>query len=299
MTAPAWLWIVFTLVAALAQTYRNVFQRELTATLGTVGATHVRFLYGLPFGLLFLVIVLLVSREALPIPTAEAIAWTVVGALTQIAATALLLAAMQTSSFVVVTAYIKTEPMQVALFGLVLLGDHLTLGLALAIIVATVGVTIMSWPRRDLTELFSWRPLALGLGAAALFGLSAVGFRGAIAAMPSQNFVVNASTALAMGLTMQTIALSAYLLLRDAATLRAIFAAWRQSLPAGFMGAFASQGWFLAFALESAARVRTLALVEIFFAQIVSRQMFRQTSSPREWLGIALIVIGVIWLLNG
>lgn len=298
MVAP-WFWIVFTLVAALAQTFRNAFQRELTTTLGTVGATHVRFLYGLPFGVLFLALVLLLGGEALPMPTGTAIAWTIVGALTQIAATGLLLAAMQSTSFVVVTAYTKTEPIQVALFGLVLLGDHLTLSLALAIIVATVGVTIMSWPRRDLAELFSWRPLALGLGAAALFGLSAVGFRGAIAAMPGANYVVNASTTLVLGLTMQTITLSAYLLVRDAAALRTIFAAWRQSLPAGFMGAFASQAWFLAFALESAARVRTLALVEILFAQIVSRQLFRQNTGAREWLGIGLIAIGVIWLLMG
>ena len=43
------LWAVFTLIAAAAQTARNAMQRELTATLGTVGATHVRFLFGFPF----------------------------------------------------------------------------------------------------------------------------------------------------------------------------------------------------------------------------------------------------------
>jgi uncharacterized membrane protein len=67
---------------------------------------------------------------------------------------------------------------------------------------------------------------------------------------------------------------------------------------AGFMGAFASQMWFLAFALESAAKVRTLALVEIFFAQLVSRSLFKQGLASREGLGIGLIVIGVIILLN-
>ena len=42
------------------------------------------------------------------------------------------------------------------------------------------------------------------------------------------------------------------------------------------MGAFASQMWFLAFALETAAKVRTLALVEILFAQVISRNLFKQ-----------------------
>ena len=50
----SWLWAVFTLLAAAGQTARNAMQRELTASLGTVGATHVRFLFGFPFALVFL-----------------------------------------------------------------------------------------------------------------------------------------------------------------------------------------------------------------------------------------------------
>ena len=34
-TAPPWLWIALTVGAALAQTFRNAAQRQLTATLGT------------------------------------------------------------------------------------------------------------------------------------------------------------------------------------------------------------------------------------------------------------------------
>jgi len=48
------LWIPATLAAAGAQTARNAMQRRLTETIGTVGATQVRFLYGFPFALLFL-----------------------------------------------------------------------------------------------------------------------------------------------------------------------------------------------------------------------------------------------------
>ncbi len=114
---------MFTVIAAASQTLRNATQRELTATLGTVGATHVRFLFGFPFALVFPRRVLIASGEALPRPGAVYWAWVLDGALAQIAATALMLAAMNDRSFVVVYAYIKTEPVQVALFGLVLLGD--------------------------------------------------------------------------------------------------------------------------------------------------------------------------------
>jgi hypothetical protein len=112
-----WLWALFTLVAAAAQTVRNAAQRELTAKLGTVGATHVRFLFGFPFALVFLAGVMVALDQGLPQPPPAFWPWVMLGALTQIAATALMLAAMNDRSFVVVYAYIKTEPVQAALFG--------------------------------------------------------------------------------------------------------------------------------------------------------------------------------------
>src|SRR5436190_4979483 len=143
MSDSSWLWALFTVIAAVSQTVRNAAQRELTATLGTVGATHVRFLFGFPFALLFLAVVLIASGAPLPHPGAVYWAWVVDGALTQIAATALMLAAMNDRSFVVVYAYIKTEPVQVALFGLIILGDPVTPSMAFAILLATCGVLIV------------------------------------------------------------------------------------------------------------------------------------------------------------
>jgi drug/metabolite transporter (DMT)-like permease len=293
-----WLWAVFTVVASGGQVLRNAMQKELTATLGTVGATHVRFLFGLPFAVLFLTLVLAATRAPLPVLNTVTIAWTVVAAVAQIAATALLLAVMQARSFVVTTAYVKTEPVQVAIFGLAFLGDRVTPGLALAILIATAGVLIVSWPRSNSAEVFSWKPTALGIGSGALFALAAVGYRGGIRALDTPNFVVAASTTLVLGLVIQTAMLTAYLALADRANLLAIFRAWRPSLFAGFMGAFASQMWYLAFALETAAKVRTLALVEILFAQVVSRNLFKQSLASREAVGIALIIAGVVLLLN-
>ena len=295
-----WLWIVFVLVAALGQTVRNVLQRSLSGPLGTAGATYVRFVYGLPFAILFFVAILIVTGEAIPLPDLAAVLWTAAGALTQVAATAMLLMAMQGRSFVVVTAYTKTEPIQVAIFGLVLLGDHLTLPVTSAIILATIGVVLMSWPKKEsAATLFAWRPTLLGIGAASLFGLSAVSYRGAIVGLEGGSYLVNASATLVLALVLQTAAILVWLGLRDRRTLKAMLAEWKPSLPAGFVGALASQAWFLAFALETAARVRTLGLVEILFAQVLARRVFGQNVGWREWLGIALVAVGVIWLLQG
>jgi len=286
------LWAVFTIIAAAAQTARNAMQRELTTTLGTVGATHVRFLFGFPFALLSLLGVLIVSGLPLPHPNLMFWPWIAVGFLAQIAATALMLATMNDRSFVVTIAYIKTEPVQVALFGFVLLGDKVTPLLALAILVATAGVVVMSL-KPGAVAAGGVRPTLLGLISGGMFGISAVGYRGAILDLHLANYVVAATFTLAVGLVLQAALLSVWLALRDPKALKAIIQAWRPSILAGFMGALASQFWFLAFAIATAASVRTLALVEVLFAQAISKFVFKQPTAPREAIGIVLIVIGV------
>jgi len=290
------LWAVFTLIAAGAQTVRNAMQRELTATLGTVGATHVRFLFGFPFAVLFLAGVLIVTGYGWPSTPLAFWPWTVFGAVTQIAATATMLSVMGERSFVVAYAYIKTEPVQVALFGLIFLGDHVTPMLATAIIIATAGVVLISL-KPGAGKMSTRRSTAIGLASGALFALSAIGYRGAILSLGHPHFVLSATYTLAVGLVMQAAILSLYLWLREPGVLRAIAKAWRPSLFAGFMGAFASEFWFLAFAIATAASVRTLALVEVLFAQAVTHFWFKQPTSRREITGVVLVVAGVLLLV--
>ena len=280
------LWAVFTLIAAAAQTARNAMQRELTAALGTVGATHVRFLFGFPFALVFLACVLTATGAALPSPPHAFWPWVLAGAFTQIAATATMLSVMGQRSFVVAYAYIKTEPVHVALFGLLFLGDKISALSGLAILIATAGVIVIS-PMAKFGEGGDLRSTAVGLVSGALFGLSAIGYRGAILSLQLPNFVVAATFTVTVGLIIQAAVLSLYLALRDPKVLRAIARAWRPSLFAGFMGAFASEFWFLAFAITTAANVRTLALVEVLFAQGVTRFVFKQPTTQRELVGIA------------
>lgn len=296
MNDTGWLWAVFTVIAALGQTARNAMQKELTAKLGTVGATHVRFLFGFPFAILFLIGVVLVTGRALPQPALTFWPWLLVGALTQIIATALMLAAMGERSFVVAYAYIKTEPVQVAVFGLVFLGDALSIPVGIAILIATAGVMVMS-VRPGVGLMSDLRPVLLGVGSGAMLAFSVIGYRGAILSLEDPNFVLAATFTVTLGLVLQAALLSLYLALTDAQVLRAIARAWRPSLFAGFMGAFASEFWFLAFALSTAANVRTLGLLELLFAQLVSVFIFGQKTTAREVFGIALVVIGVTLLL--
>lgn len=297
MFSIASLWIPFTITAALGQVARNAMQRSLTAPLGTWGATNIRFLFGFPFSIVFFVVVVAVTGDHVPWPTAQFWPWLLLGALCQIVGTGMMLLAMNDRSFVVTTAYLKTEAIQTAIFGFVFLGDHLTWLKVIAILIATAGVVIAALRPGGAKGFADWKPTLLGLGAAAAFALSAVGFRGAVIVVPGVSFVTAASYTLVFGLFVQTLILTVYLLFRAPDVLRKILGLWKPSMLAGFMGAFASQFWFLAFALTAAANVRTLALVEVLFAQGVAYYSFKQPLSGRELAGIVLIVIGVALLV--
>ena len=290
------IWVAATLIAAASQTGRNAAQSGLTARIGTIGATGVRFVFGLPFALVFLAVAALCQPAAqpLPLPDPAALGFAAMGALAQIAATALMLVAMHARGFAVATALIKTEPVTLALIGAALLAEPLGLARMGAIMTATCGVVMVSG--------FDWRraalaPVVIALLAGALFGLSAVGFRGAITGLDSGSFVLRASVILVITLALQSALVVLWLLLRDRAALRGMLTVWKDSLGAGFLGALASQFWFIAFALAPAANVRTLALVEVVLAQIVSGRVFHERTTPARIAGMALIVAGVSWLL--
>ncbi len=304
MGHPDWLWIPVTLWAGFAQTLRNAAQRGLTARLGTLGATLVRFLYGLPFALLWLALVLEFTGAALPVPAPGFYAWVTLGGLSQIAATALLLRAMEERNFALGVAYSKTEVIQVALFAFVALGDRLGAAALASIGVATAGVLLLSpadkaRPLRALLAGWTARPALLGLASGTGFALSAVGYRGAALAFGDAPYLAVAAATLAAALALQTVTLGGWLLARNPAVVAGAVREWRPSLFAGFMGAAASAGWFTAFAIESAARVRTLGLVELFFASVVSMKLFRERLSARELAGMALIATGIAGITLG
>ena len=294
---PLWAWA--TLAGAVAQTGRNAAQSGLTARLGTLGAANTRFLFGLPFACLFLALALWITGEALPRLTLPALAWTVTGALAQIAAAAMMLQVMRSQSFGLATAWLKVEPVLVALAGWLLLGDPLTWPMLAAIAVAVAGVLALTLkPGTGRAMLTGTGPAAMGLAAGFCFGLAAIGFRGGITALPEGGFLIRALTMLALSLAVQSLTLGLWLWFRNRQALTGSFTAWAPSLAAGFLGALASAFWFVAFSLTTAANVRTLALVEVVLALAVARFAFGQRTTARQLAGIAILLAGVVLLLN-
>lgn len=292
------LWMPVTVAAATAQVFRNGAQANLTAKIGTLGATQVRFVFGMPFAALFLGLALWIGGSAVPPISLAALGWCALGAVCQIVATALMLLVMRERAFGVAYAYIKTEPVIVALLGAVLLHDVLGWLAWVAVGVVTAGVLLASTKPSDARLLLrEGRLIFLGTLGGGLFGMSAIAFRAAIEALPSGGYVVRSLSMLALSLAIQTLLLGLWLAFRDREAFLGSLREWRVSLGAGFLGAAASSGWFIAFSLTAAANVRTLALIEMPLAALVSGRMSGKRLAGNEWAGMVVILLGLALLL--
>lgn len=298
----AWAWIPITLWAAFAQTVRNAAQRGLTSQAGTLAATLARFLYGLPFALAW--VLAMHAAGAGPVPAFDAgyFAWVAMGAVAQLLATAFLLQAMQQRNFIVGVAFSKTEVLQVALLSTLFLHEVPTWLAALAMLLATLGVVLLSLPPGKAATAAaggdggggSGKAVLFGLASGACFALSAVGFRGAALALPGSSPWLQGGWGVLWAQLLQSLLLGGWLVARNPQALVTIARVWRLSVLAGMMGALASIGWFTAMAIRPAADVRTLGLVEVFFSYLVSRRIFREKLRPAERWGLALVLLGLV-----
>jgi drug/metabolite transporter (DMT)-like permease len=297
----AWAWIPIVIWAAFSQTIRNAAQRTLTSQLGTLPATLVRFLYGLPcaVALLWLVLHFLPPGAAQPHFGPPYVAWMAVGAISQLLATALLLLAMKERNFIVAVAYSKTEVLQVALFAALFLNEFPGWFSVVAMLAATAGVVMLSAPKAVVPggeAMSPWlsRTALFGIGSGACFALAGVGYRGASLTLPGVSPWLIGAWNVVLAQALQTVLLGGYLAVRQPGSLLAILRAWRLSSVAGTMGALASMGWLTAYAMRPAADVRTLGLVEVIFSYLVSRRLFKEKLSQPEVMGLMLVTAGLV-----
>jgi len=297
------LWIPITLAASFFQTIRLAVQKWLSGRLTVMGSAFTRFLYGMPFAWIFLAVLWHTKGPPglVEWPPAFFI-WTVTGSAAQIFATILQVKVFSTRNFGVGIAYAKTEIVQAAAVGALLLGDHLPAVAIAGILVATAGVTALSvkgqaGPREILAGWTS--PAArMGMAAGTGFALSAVSFRGASLSLGLNDPFLSAAIALAASTATQTVMMAALLAWREPGQLKAVFVHWKPSLAAGITSFLGSAGWFTAMTLERVAYVRTLGLVELLFAFSLAAFWFKERPQRAEILGSLLIGAGIILVLS-
>jgi len=296
------LWIPITVFAAFMQNLRSALQKYLKGQLSTGGASYVRFFYACPFALVYLLAVKAIGGDPLPAVNGLFLLYCLLGGLCQIAFTFLLVYLFSFRNFAVGTTYSKTEIVQVALLGLVLLGDTVSPAGIFAIAIGMVGILALSVGHRSVT----WQALAsglferttvIGLLCGTCLGASVVFFRGAALALGDGDVVMRAAFALAVSLVMQTVIMGVYLLAREPGQMTAILRHWRPALAVGVSGFLASVGWFTAFTLQNAAYVRAVGQIELVFTFVVSVVYFKERTTPLELLGVALILAAILLLI--
>ncbi len=298
------LWVPITIAAAFCQNARSALQKHLTGQLTNLGAAYVRFLYAWPFALIYLFG--LHQWAGMDYPQANGIflLYCVLAGLAQIIFTVLLMWLFSFRNFAVGTTFSKTEVMQVAILGFLILGDTLTWSAGIAIAVAVVGVMVLSVGQTKISfaALFTSlteKPTLIGLVCGAFLGASVVFYRGAALSLGHDSAIMAAAYTLAISVVLQTLMMGAFLAFRERRTLIDVLVHWRWSLAVGVAGMLASALWFTAFTMQNAAYVRALGQIELIFTFSVSAFFFRERTSRIEVLGIGLVAAGILILILG
>jgi drug/metabolite transporter (DMT)-like permease len=290
-------WVLLSLGAAFLQNLRNALQKTLTPRVGVPGAAYARFVFAAPWALALVALMAGPLGMAVPRPTPAFALWAVAGAFGQIAGTLLLLRLFALRNFAVGNTFAKTETVQAALLGLVLIGDRIGLLPFLAMLVSLTGILILSGSA-GLGRGALNRAAGIGLLCGAAFAVSGVAYRAAGLALAGEaGFLMRAAVTLACVTLFQTVAMAPWVARQAPGALSAVLRQWRVAAPVGLAGMLASLGWFAAFTLVPAAQVKAVGQVELVFAWITAHLAFGERPSVRETLGIALVSAGIVALV--
>lgn len=293
------LWVLISIAAAFLQNGRTALQKALTPRVGVVGATYARFLFAAPWAVAVMVALLWYRGAGLPRIGIAFVLWALVGAVAQIVGTVLLLHLFSLRNYAVGNTFARTETVQSALFGLVLLGDRMH-GLAIAgILVSLAGLVLLS-ASRGLTGGAMNRAAVLGLACGGSFAIAAIGYRAASLALPETGeLLIRPAVTLAFVTITQSLILTVWIWRRGDGGVRAVLREWRLESLVGAAGMLASLGWFTAFTLVPVAQVKAVGQVELVFNWLTSRFAFGERPSARETTGITLVCAGILLLVLG
>jgi drug/metabolite transporter (DMT)-like permease len=293
------IWIPITIAASFAQVARNAAQRAVMGGTGPWGATLVRFLFGLPFTAVFVGVALALTRGEQPHATPAFWGAALLGGASQIGATAALLVAMRRAGFAVATAVQQSSIPLAALLGLLVYGEKLSAVGWTGVGLTSVALLVVTWPRAGASGEKPVSGAAYALLSGLAFGFCLNAFRQAGHALEPNHPIFAAVVTLMIVQIVQTLALGAFLAITDRAALVAVARAWRPSLGAGFWGAAASAGWFIALALAPAGQVRAVGVVEAPIAAVAGRRMFAERLTSVQMIfgliagaGVAMAALG-------
>ena len=290
-------WIFWSVLAAVMQSVRTAGQKYLAEEVSPLGATLVRYLFAAPFVVLY-VIWLLDDREInLPKPDTTFLLAGLIAAMLQIIATVLLVKLFSLRSFAVGSCYIRSEILATAILGLTLFGEAVS-GLGfLSMLVCVSGLVAITIAKSGKLEQLWNKSAIYGLTAGVSLSLTSLLIRQASLSFGIDDALLTAALTLAYLVLIQTVICLSLLALKQPQEFIVILVRWRISLFVGLTSLVGSVGWFTAFTLERAAYVKTLGQVEFLFTLAIAVFVFREIPNRLEWLGMGVLLIGVVALL--
>ena len=296
------LWIPISIAAAFSQNLRFMLQKHLKATqLSTGGATFARFVYSAPLIAILITLYMNATGQAVLTLPLKFWAFALSGGLAQILATMCVVALFAERNFAVGITFKKTEVVQTALVGLIVLGEGVSFWGLMAIAVGFIGVVLLSDPPKGATgrwykRIFN-RAAGLGLLSGILFAVSATGYRGATLSLGLDDFILRAGFTLAIVATFQTLVMAVWLRLREQGEISRVLRHWRVAGLVGVTSMVGSFCWFAAFSLQNAAYVKALGQIELLFSFIAGVFVFHEKTSRRELLAMGFITVSILLLI--
>ena len=296
-TRMASTWILFTLMAAFMQAWRNAFQKQLSMTVDVYGVTLARFIFALPFAVGYLSFLYLQQPAATPVRfSGKFWLYIAVAAFCQILATILMVQLFKQKNYAIGVGLAKSEAILAALIGVALLGEYLSLLGWVGVVLGGVAVFLLS--KGPANTKFSVSTLAIGVGSGLSFAITSLLVREASLELENLPFLHRAGWVLCFVIGLQCISMLLYLGLFSRHTLQAMWQRLGLTFKVSICSFLASLGWFSAMSMQTVALVKTLGQIEILFSLLISAFFFKEKLARTDHLGLVLVVIAamlVIW----
>lgn len=290
-------WVFWTLLAACMQAVRTAGQKQLSDVVSPLTATLVRYLFGLPFAVCYLLYLLADRGFSLPDLNPVFYLSGFAAGILQIIATVLLIRLFAMRNFAVGTTFIRTEILLTAIIGVVFFTEQISLLGWVAMLVCVTGLVLITLAKQGGVSTVWNMSAAYGLASGLAFALTSLFLRQASLSLGLDDAPLSAAITLVYMVILQTIVCLALVGWQQPSDLKVLPGKFAASVFIGVTSVMGSVGWFTAMTLQSASYVKTLGQIEFLLTLGLSVYYFKERPSPTELLGMGFVVLGAVLLL--
>lgn len=290
-------WIVFTLMAAFMQAWRNAFQKQLSITVDVYGVTFARFIFALPFAGLYLYSLYHQYPVQEPVTfTTKFWVYVSIAALSQILATILIVQLFKQRNYAIGVGLAKSEAILAAIIAFIFLSETLSLIAWLGVLMGGYAVFLLS--KAPNQQKLSVKTLMIGVGSGLSFAITSLLVREASLEITQLPVLHRASWVLFTVISIQCTVMLTYLSLFSRQTLWAMWQRVGLTFKISVCSFLASLGWFTAMSLQTVAIVKTLGQIEVLFSLLISAYFFKEKLAAKDKCGILFVVIAAILVMT-